>query len=61
MPTTVKDLLRFKTTQKDIKTIEESKTLSEAWGILHEHHFNQLPVVDEQEHLVGTVCLPLKI
>ena len=42
---------------KNIKTIREEATFAQAKRLMNSHHIRHLPVVDEQEHLVGLLSI----
>ncbi|WP_050616073.1 acetoin utilization AcuB family protein [Bacillus testis] len=40
---------------RDLVTLTEANTIHEAFDIMRKHHIRHLPIVDEQQHLVGLV------
>lgn len=40
----------------DVITVKKETTLKELAGLLYENHINGVPVVDEQEKLIGIIC-----
>jgi len=49
--TTAQDLMA-----KNVLTVNPETSISQAANLLLEHHINGMPVVDEEDNLVGIIC-----
>ncbi|MBT8766667.1 HPP family protein [Metapseudomonas boanensis] len=51
------DLKAERFMSRDLRTVQPETPVSEAWGVLDQHHIKALPVLDAQQKLVGILTL----